>query len=247
YALGNYSKFVREGYRMVGNSDANSFTAYDASTHSLVIVTTNSATSSESISYNLSAFSSVGASATPYQTSASENLQQLANVNIANKAFTSTLPAQSITTFVIPNVTYTPSYSTIVNRNSGMMMDVNGASTTPGSKVIQWPSNGGANQQWNLVPLGNGYYTIVNRNSGEVLDVTSASTSSGAQIIQWPSNGGTNQQWSLTSVSGGYYELVNRNSGLLADVSGASTSGGANVIQWPNNGGTNQQWSLTVP
>jgi O-glycosyl hydrolase len=246
YAMGNYSKFVREGYRMIGNSDANSFTAYNASTNSLVIVTTNSSTSSEAVSYNLSAFNNVGASATPYQTSASENLQQLANVSISNKTFTSTLPAQSITTFVIPNVTYTPSYSTIVNRNSGMLMDVNGASATPGANVIQWSSNSAANQQWNLVPLGNGYYTIVNRNSGMVLDVSGASTSTGAKIIQWPSNGGTNQQWSLVSVSGGYYELVNRNSGLLADVTGASTSGGANVIQWSSNGGTNQQWSIVA-
>jgi O-glycosyl hydrolase len=104
YAMGNYSKFVREGYRMIGNSDASNFTAYNASTHSLVIVTTNSGTSSETVSYNLSAFSSVGGTTTPYQTSASEQLRQLSNVSIANKSFTSTLPAQSITTFVIPNV-----------------------------------------------------------------------------------------------------------------------------------------------
>ncbi len=89
---------------MIGNSDASSFTAYNASTHSLVIVTTNSSTSSEAVSYNLSAFSSVSGTATPYQTSASEQLRQLSNVSMVNKSFTSTLPAQSITMFVIPNV-----------------------------------------------------------------------------------------------------------------------------------------------
>jgi hypothetical protein len=30
YAMGNYSEFVRPGYKMIGNSDTNTFTAYDA-------------------------------------------------------------------------------------------------------------------------------------------------------------------------------------------------------------------------
>jgi O-glycosyl hydrolase len=105
YAMGNYSKFVREGYQVIGNSDGNSLTAYDASTHSLVIVTTNNATSASSVSYNLSKFSGVGGPATPYQTSSTENLKQLSTIKITNKMLSTSLPAQSITTFVIPNVT----------------------------------------------------------------------------------------------------------------------------------------------
>jgi O-glycosyl hydrolase len=104
YAMGNYSKYVHQGYQMIGNSDANSFTAYDASSHTLVIVTTNSSTSASTVHYSLSNFSSVGTTATPHQTSSSENLKQLGNIAVANKSFSTTLPAQSITTFVIPNV-----------------------------------------------------------------------------------------------------------------------------------------------
>ena len=104
YAMGNYSKFIRQGYQMIGDNDANSFTAYDASTHSLVIVTTNSSANAATVNYNLANFSSVGGTATPHQTSASENLKQLGNIGIAGKAFTTTLPAKSITTFVISNV-----------------------------------------------------------------------------------------------------------------------------------------------
>ena len=247
YAMGNYSKFVREGYKVIGNSDANTLTAYNASTHSLVLVTTNSSTSSTNVSYNLSGFSSVGSSATPYQTSATENLQQLSAATISNKAFSSLLPAQSITTFVIPNVTYTASsttYNEIVNHNSGLLLDVNSASTSSGASVIQWSNNGGTNQQWSLVPVTGGYYNIVNRNSGLLLDVSGASTSTGASIIQASSNGGTDQQWSLAAVTGGYDNIVNRKSGLVLDVNGASTSTGATVIQWSNNSGANQQWSI---
>jgi O-glycosyl hydrolase len=253
YAMGNYSKFVREGSTMLGNSDANTFSAYNASTHTLTLVTTNSTTSSTTITYDLSRFTSVGSSATPYQTTASANLQQLSAVGISNKSFSTSLPAQSITTFVIPNVTYTGAtggigsgYYELVNRNSHMLLDVNGASTSAGTKVIQWTGNGGANQQWSFVPVSGGYYNIVNRNSGLLLDVNGASTSAGASVIQWTSNGGANQQWSLVSLGNGYYNVVNRNSGLLLDVNGASTSAGASVIQWTSNGGANQQWSLIL-
>lgn len=246
YAMGNYSKFVRPGYTMIGNSDANTFTAYNSSSQSLVIVATNSATSSSSVTYNLSNFSGVGTAATPYQTSATENLQQLSNISIANNAFSTTLPAQSITTFVIPNVVYanaSSGYYEIVNSNSGQLLDVSGASTAAGTKVVQSTNTGGSDQQWSLVQV-NGYEQIVNRNSGLLLDVSGASTTAGASVIQWTSTGGSNQQWSFVSVGGGAYQIVNRHSRMLLDVSGASKTAGASVIQWTNNGGTNQQWTL---
>ncbi len=107
YGLGNYTKFVRPGYKMIGNNDGNTFSAYDAGSNTLVLVTTNSSSSATNISYNLGSFSNVGNTATPYRTSSTENLAQLSNIAIGGSSFSSTLPAQSITTFVIPNVTYT--------------------------------------------------------------------------------------------------------------------------------------------
>jgi hypothetical protein len=44
-------------------------------------------------------------------------------------------------------------YYNIVNKNSGLLLDVNGASTTAGAQVIQWNNTGGANQQWVLNSL----------------------------------------------------------------------------------------------
>jgi hypothetical protein len=41
-------------------------------------------------------------------------------------------------------------YLTIPNANSSQLMDVTGNSTTAGAKIIQWPSNGGNNQEWLL-------------------------------------------------------------------------------------------------
>lgn len=107
YGFGNYTKFIRPGYKMIGNSDGSTFSAYDAGSRTLVLVATNSGSSSNAVTYNLSNFTSVGGTATPYQTTASANLAQLANMSISNKSFTASLPGQSITTFVIPNVSYT--------------------------------------------------------------------------------------------------------------------------------------------
>ena len=245
YAMGNYSKYIREGSVMIGDSDPNSLTTYDASAKTLTIVTTNSSTSSETINYDLSGFGNAGTTATPHQTTASENLVQLSNIGITNKAFSTSLPAQSITTFVIPNVTYAAGSSYhLVNRNSGLVLDVTGASKTAGATVIQSVSNGGTNQQWDLVANGSGYYTITNHNSGLVLDVAGASKANGASAIQSVSNGGTSQQWSLVAVSGGYDQIVNRNSGLVLDVAAGSKTAGATVIQYSNHTGLNQEWSL---
>lgn len=136
-------------------------------------------------------------------------------------------------------------YFKLVNRNSGLVLDINGASTANGAQAIQWPYSGGANQQWLEVPL-NGGYELVNRNSGLAFEDPGFSSTAGTQMDQWSINYGTNQWWNLVSAGNGYYYLVNQASGLYADISGGSTKAGAAVIQWSSNGGTNQQWQLAT-
>jgi len=132
----------------------------------------------------------------------------------------------------------------LVNRNSGKVMDVNGASTSNGGTIIQFTNHQGTNQQWQAVNVSGGFVELVNVNSGLALDVPNASTSQGVQLDQWTYHSGTNQQWQLVSAGNGYDTIVNRNSGMLVDVSGQSTADLAPVIQWPSNGGANQQWQL---
>jgi endoglucanase len=141
--------------------------------------------------------------------------------------------------------TFNPSaYYRIINRNSNKALDVNGGSTANGAQVIQWPWNGGNNQQWQVIDNGGGYYRIINRNSGKALDVNGGSTANGANVIQWTWNGGNNQQWQVIDNGGGYYRIINRNSSQALDVNGGSTADGTTVIQWPWNGGNNQQWQI---
>jgi mannan endo-1,4-beta-mannosidase len=132
----------------------------------------------------------------------------------------------------------------IVNRNSGKVLDVNGASLAYGAPVIQYWFWGGSNQQWQVINLGNGYYKIVNRNSNQLLDISGSSTSSGSKVVQWSDNNGNSQQWQIVDAGSGYYKIVNKNSGQVLDVNECSTADGASLIQWPYNNGYNQQWQL---
>ncbi len=143
-----------------------------------------------------------------------------------------------------PAPTVPTGYLKLVNRNSGKVLDLYGASMDDGAIVQQYGYGGGLNQQWSLVPIDTTYYQIVNRNSGKVLDVNGSSMDDGAKVQQWWYGSGTNQQWSLIPTDTTYYKIVNRNSGKVLDVNGASMSDGAIVAQWGDNGGANQQWSF---
>jgi hypothetical protein len=128
-------------------------------------------------------------------------------------------------------------------------MDVSGASTANGAKIIQWSNHGGTNQQWTVHSVSGAVFTLVNVNSGKCLEVPNQSTSQGVQLDQGTCNGSTSQQWSVNPAgngsSGTSYSLVNVLSGLDADVFGASTSAGAAIDQWPGNGGANQTWNFS--
>lgn len=128
----------------------------------------------------------------------------------------------------------------LVNRASGRLLDISGASVSDGGPAIVWDSNGGANQQW-VVTTTSGYSRLTALHSGKVLEVPGSSTTNGTQLNQWSHNGTNTQQWSLTA-SGGYYVLTNRNSGKVLDA--ASTANGAAVVQQPASGATSQQWQL---
>lgn len=137
---------------------------------------------------------------------------------------------------------------TLTNGNSSLLMDVNGASTATGAKIIQWNSNGGANQRWTFTRVADNVYTITSVNSGLCLDVPNGSTSSGVQLDQWTCNGGANQQWAadLTgSLTGTKFMFVAVGSGLELGVASSSTSAGAAVEQVTAANVTSQMWTLS--
>ena len=139
YALGQYSKFVRPGYVMTGaNNNPTSgvyVTSYKGS-NNYVIVAVNSNSSAKSLSFPITGATLT--SVTPYQTSASNQLAELGAVSVSNDAFTYSLPAQSITTFVGTGSTGTSSFTLASSASSLSVTQDNSASDT----ITVTPENG---------------------------------------------------------------------------------------------------------
>ncbi|MGW0629734.1 RICIN domain-containing protein [Streptomyces sp. NPDC002758] len=124
---------------------------------------------------------------------------------------------------------------------SGRALDVPDHSTDPGTQLVTWIPNGGANQTWEFSRQPDGSYEITNSESHLCMDVNGGSTSAGAAIIQWTCTGGTNQRWTVTAVPAGH-TLTSLKSGLLLTT--ASTADGAPVTQEADSGSVLQHWSL---
>jgi hypothetical protein len=140
-----------------------------------------------------------------------------------------------------------PLDTTVSVGHTGKNLDINFVSLDRGAQAIQWPANGGKNQQWRFIPVGPNTYNIQVQHSGMMLDVEGVSKDAGARVIQWPANGGINQVWKLVPVGNtGAFNFIAQHSGLALDVAGVSKDDGALIIQWPVNGGLNQQWKPAV-
>ena len=102
FAVGQYSRFVRPGYYRIDatNTAAALVSAYkDPVAGNFAIVAINSASNTIDQTFNLTNFTAV-TSVTPWITSATLNLASQTAVAVTNSAFTYTLPAQSVVTFV---------------------------------------------------------------------------------------------------------------------------------------------------
>ncbi|WP_207916456.1 glycoside hydrolase [Micromonospora sp. KC723] len=254
HTLGQYSKFVRPGsvrYPVAGAPSGVQIMA-TLLNGNWTLVVNNLTTTTQSVDVRLPVGSLTASSA--YRTSATENLAAIGLPAVSGGTASLDLPAQSVTTYVLRADGASPAPTTpapsghvkLVNRNSGKVIGVSGASTADGAPIVQQSDTGAASQQWQVVDAGGGYVKLVNRNSGKVLDVDARSTADGATVIQYSDNGGANQHWQRVS-SGDYVKLVNRHSGKVLDVYQRSTADGAAVVQWSDNGGSNQQWSLPAP
>ncbi|MCD0488093.1 RICIN domain-containing protein [Pedobacter sp. MC2016-14] len=132
----------------------------------------------------------------------------------------------------------------IVNRKSGMALNVAGASTANGANVIQFGSGGAMNERWTLAAITGGYYSIIGVQSNLSLAVAGASTANEGDINVYTSSTGNEQQWQFTSVGDGYYRITNRNSGKDIEVVGQSLESGISIQQADYQKVESQQWAL---
>lgn len=121
YTLGQYSKFIRSGMQLIDGGFGKTVAAYDPVAGKVVLVTYNDTAESIPLTYDLSKFTTIGATAAVYRTSATEDLAQLSSVSVTGGALTATIPANSVVTHVISGATAANASTTseIVNDGDG--------------------------------------------------------------------------------------------------------------------------------
>ena len=257
YTEGQFAKWIRPGSTRVSttyNPQSNVYvTAYKVNGN-LVIVAINMGTSAVNQQFNIQN-GSVG-TMEGYRTSSSQSMADIGSFGVSGGSFTTTLAAQSITTFVqtgsgggggggapVSGSTYK-----IVARHSGKALDANGNATANGTQIIQWTYGGGSNQKWTVTDTGSGNWKIIGVQSGRAVDVSNGGTANGTKVQLWDYVANTAQLYKFAATDSGYYRITpNCATGSCLDVSGASTADGAVVQLWQWLNASNQQWAFQAP
>lgn len=122
YAYGQFSRYIRPGYTLIGSSD-DTLAAYDPSTGTVVIVAVNTLGTDETWAFDLSGFECLTDRITAIRTSGSltegENwadVSQKVNLSVDTdkKTFTSTVKANSITTYIVEGVDFVLPFEDVV-------------------------------------------------------------------------------------------------------------------------------------
>jgi hypothetical protein len=138
----------------------------------------------------------------------------------------------------------------IQNVNSGLVLNVVGGNTAPGTEVVQYPwVSGQTNSLWTFVPTSGGYYHIQNASTGQVLNVSAASGEEGALVQQWPGQGMSpgNDQWLPVQNPDGTFSFYNLLSHFALDVPAASSASDVQLDQYPGNFTAAQKFNLIQP
>ncbi|MGD0065635.1 MAG: cellulose binding domain-containing protein [Streptosporangiaceae bacterium] len=105
WALGNFSDFVRPGAVRIGasTSDGNlTLDAFKNTNGTISVVVLNTGSSPDTVSYSLSGTGTPnGATVTPFLTNASNDIAAQATTSVSGGAFTGTIPARSLETYVV--------------------------------------------------------------------------------------------------------------------------------------------------
>jgi O-glycosyl hydrolase len=116
YVMGQFSEFVRPGCKIISVNDANTLAAYNPTNSSLVLVTVNTNSGGFNVTYDLNNFGSLPWRISVSQTASGENMATLSSPTVASQKFTYTIPAKSVTTFVLT----VPISLTITNLSGSM-------------------------------------------------------------------------------------------------------------------------------
>jgi O-glycosyl hydrolase len=251
YVRQQCSRFIRRGYDIVTSLCPQSLAAVNAARDTLVLVALNEgAAGTHVIDLSLFAEAPVRSTMRAYRTSASESMvNALSSVKVDGSTLTLAMPAQSITTLVIPLHAEGAGIDDLLADGREYLIiprqETTRAVTATGSKVTLEDLDYGEAQRWRLADKGNGTYSFQNA-LGLRLTAHRVSNSSSLTATK---NEGSEQTFYIDEVDYPYFKILasrGRSHGL--DLANATSNAGTTVDIWQyadnNTTPTHRQWML---
>ena len=258
YVRQQCSRFIKRGYDIITSLCPQSLAAVNAQRDTLVLVALNEGAAGAHI-IDLSLFSQlpVRSAIRAYRTSPTENLSNVSSsIKIEGNIITLAMPAQSITTLVIPvRPAKVEGDELFVDGCEYLIVprqETTRCVTATGSKVTLEDIHYGDSQRWRLTKESNGTYSFQNA-LGLKLTAHRASSSSSLTAQTATSS---EQGFYIDEVDAPYFKiLASRGRSHGFDLSNASSNAGTTVGIWQYNESSNttpthRQWMLfpvTVP
>ncbi|MEU6354802.1 RICIN domain-containing protein [Streptomyces sp. NPDC047072] len=254
HTIRNFTHYIRPGDHFVKVDDASTVAAVRASGRGVSVVHVNSGTTARAVTLDLSRFGRVTpkATVTPVVTSADGALVRGTPVHVSGRSATLTVPAKSVTTFLVDGVSGVAKDAALVQdghvyRLQGTQSGKSLAPAADGSGVvIRTTDSASAQQLWSVRQLTPGHenrelYALTTATTGKRLAVRENQA-----VLEDPADDGDPaSQWILSTTGDGTWTFVNAASGRLLDVSGQSSADGAKVSTYTPTSGANQRWSVT--
>ena len=164
YGFGQYTRYIRPGMTLL-KSSRTTLAAYDKENQQLVIVAYNTSGSKKDMYFDLSGFDTTGATAQIIRTSATENWADAGTVKINGGSLNTSLPANSISTFIIDGVSGGKTLENKINITNDM---ISGSEAWDNSENNCYKVFDGSNSTY-FDGVGNGYVQV---DLGSVYDIS---------------------------------------------------------------------------
>jgi O-glycosyl hydrolase len=255
----NFTHYITPGDRLIGVDDTDSTVAVSATDDAATVVHVNDTTADRDVTLDLSGFADVaaGATVTPVVTSVDGHLVEGEPVAVHGAAATLTVPAESVTTFMVDGVSGVAADAPLardghVFRIDGVQSGLSLAPDGDGGVQISTDDPAAASQLWTLTDLGapegsgshRTRYAVTNVGTGEQLavseDTSAVLSEAPADVAETPDAA----RWMLSTTGDGTYTLVNAVSRTLLEVGGEARADGSPVGTYLANSNANQRWAI---
>ncbi|WP_146197065.1 Ig-like domain-containing protein [Serinibacter arcticus] len=267
--LRNYTHFISPGDALIPTTSTTTTAAVAADGQSTTLVHSNAAATEQTVVVDLSKFGTIDADATltaHVTTQAPSLAEPTANalveqapvaVDVAARTATYTVPAKSVTTFVIDGVSGVADDAAaledggtyqLVGQQSGRALSAETSGLT--IRTLATTATAAARQTFTVHEVDTSSADqdatrsyVLEDDQGRYLGATSAgirwSTGTLDQAKADPSS-----TWILNTTNGSTWSFVNAGLAQSLDVAGQSSADGTSVGVYGSNGGANQTWSI---